>query len=592
MNSACLCVLLTGLVLGGCASTPESDQPGSATTKPSGRTGLIASIDTRSGMIEAVVGRAAVAPVSLSGPLPTSGKLAARLEDGRTVATTLLWLVIEPPAHGRWIPTPTWRTLPATSSSVPDTPGRWVVLIELPIDAVGQSLWLDGKRRPIRWLPSPETLIAGLFDESQPIPEPWTSPLELATLRSASLRSEFDQMRTDPFSAWRVELALGELWDQHSQPRPVNSRSRVLDRALEVLTEHQRSRWLSVLATVWQIDPSLSTRLRDALTLCVRIGQGAWLPVWGSAGEADELDRLADAVLSRDLLDTVKAERIEQWLSDQPEAITWVIDDAGGSLLPLEHQRAGPAIGVANLRSVASLAWIDPAADSTAGPAVSDAPPFAVTQIQLPASSAAARTISVHCGSWVGSTQLGSSRIEVRPPGLVIGPFASGWTSPAWLSGDPAFAAAEPEGFRTIGQLYPKTDSTGSLHWTVLIECVAPPGTSGDELRLLLGPMGEPTSVFSASPSWGVRTVMGDAPRAARVVRDTHGDSGTWRFEIELPDTAVSSDGLLLLGAVRLREGTALSSWPRRMTPWQAEPGRLPIDLTHWQGVLPVTSGE
>lgn len=589
-HTARLFVLLAGLMLGGCASSPPTDQPDPTNPTPRTTSGLIASIDTRSGQIDAVVGRAAVVPVTLTGPLPANGKLAARLDDGRLVAASLLWLVIEPPAaNTRWVPTPTWRTLPATSSSVPDTPGRWVLLLELPIDAVGQSIWLDSKRRPIHWLPSPETLMSGLREADGQTPEPWTSPLSPEALRSASLRSELGQMRRDPFSAWRAELALGELWDQHTLPtqRRAPGVNRPSDLAVEVLTEHQRARWLSVLATAWRLDPALATRLRDALIPCVRLGQGVWLPAWGRSGEADALDRLADAVLNEELNDDVKAERIEQWLGDQPQALAWVIDDAGGSPLVLEDQRSGPTLGVANLRSVDSLAWIDPPADSTDGPAVSKAAPLATTQLQLPAWNLSSTHLLVHCGSWTGTTRLGSTSVLVRPPGLRIGPFAVGWNAPAWLAADPTFAAAEPEGFLTRGQLYPKTDSQGHQHWTVLLECQAPPNTTGDELVLWVGPMGASISVVSASPLSGVRTLEGQAPRAAEVVRDTSSDRVSWRMEIELPPEAVSPEGRLLLGAVRLHDGSVFSSWPRRMMPGQLEPGRLPIDLSRWQAVTP-----
>lgn len=582
-----LAAVAAALGLAGCSSGPTEPDRTDPVSPNLNSSQVISSIDTRSGMIEAFVGRAAVAPVSLSGPLPPNGRLSAKLEDGRPVPATLLWLSIESPPEGRWLPTPNWQTLPATSTSVPDTPGRWIVLLDLPIDAVGQAVWLDGRRRSVQWLASPETLRGS---ETQGDPqrwEPWASPLSEDALRSASLREQLEQMRSDPFSAWRVELATGEVWDQHSQPRPATgTQARAPSRALEVLSAHQRARWLSVLAALWQLDAALATRFRDSLVPVVRTGQATWLPAWGLPGEADELDRLADAMLDASRTDEDRLARIQRWLDDRPAAIAWVIDDAGGKLLALESKPAGPTVGVANLSSAASLAWVE----SVAGPSVSESPGLAISRVEVPASLDQPPMLEVHCGSWSARVPAANAASRVRPPGLAIAPFASPWNAPAWLSSDASIGATEPAGTRTRGQLFLKPGAGGgSDAWTLLVECDAEARTPGDELRVWLGPMGASTAVLSASPDWGVRTIMGDAPLSGSVAVNAADGSqpGAWRVEIELPASAIESNGALRIGLARRRDGVVVSSWPRRMMPAQPEPGRVLADLSRWGAVLP-----
>ncbi len=590
VSNPALWLTVLAACLAGCASRPagpaDPTDSGPVSTPESGSR-TVSSIDTRSGIIEAFVGRAAVAPVSLAGPLPPNGRLGAKLEDGRTVPATLLWLSIESPPEGRWLPTPNWQTLPATSTSVPDTPGRWIMLLDLPIDAVGQAIWLDGKRRSIRWLASPETLADSESQGAQQRWEPWASPLSEDALRSASLREQLEHMRSDPFSAWRVELATSEIWDQHNQPRPaIGSSARAPGRALDVLSAHQRARWLSVLAALWQLDAALATRFRDSLVPVVRIGQATWLPAWGLPGEADELDRLADAVLDFSLTDEARLARVQRWLGDRPPAVVWVIDDAGGQLLAFEGKPAGPTVGVANLAAAASLAWVE----SAAGPSVSDAPGFAVTHVELPASPDQPSMLEVHCGSWSGRIASANAPTRVRPPGLAVAPFASPWNAPAWLSGNASLGAAESAGTLTRGQLFLKPGAGGGGDaWTLLVECAADARTPGDELRVWLGPMGASTSVLSASPDWGVRTIAGDAPLSGSVAvnADDGSQPGAWRVEIELPASAIESNGELRIGLARRRDGVVVSSWPRRMMPAQAEPGRILADLSGWGAVLP-----
>jgi hypothetical protein len=58
-----------------------------------------------------------------------------------------------------------------------------------------------------------------------------------------------------------------------------------------------------------------------------------------------------------------------------------------------------------------------------------------------------------------------------------------------------------------------------------------------------------------------------------------------------VPPGAIEADGHMRFGIMRerrLADGSIeRTAWPRAMTPWQSEPGRICVDLTSWDGGSP-----
>ncbi len=587
-------LLIAIAMLTGCASSPEppaspagqrSTEEAAFTTGRAGSGRLLESIDTRDGAIRVFATRSVVVPVSLTRTERIPTVLEARLEDGRPIRASLLWLAASA-TEQRWLPQLQWSFL-APDQAVAAQPGRWVLLLDLPIDAVGQSLFLEGRRHRVIWEPLPG-LDARAEAQVGDTEEPWQSPLIAQALRSAQLRQSLNDLARDPFMGWRAELALGTLLEQHRQPLPaVDDRGFAVardavppaQRARDVITSHQRARWVAALQAAWQIDTARGVAFRDALTRVVRTGRDVFYPFWGHASEADVLDRLASDLTNDELTTEVKLSRLDQWLDAQPPAVAWVLDDAGGTLSETGAVN-GPTVALINLEAADSLAWVE----TGEGPAVNNAPGLSVTSVAVPDRAAAGDRLEVHCGTWNTLVAVASAPQPVRPPGAGLAPFLAPWTAPALLAQDPALDAGAVGQRLTSGLLFKRASDAGG-QWVVLLEASGPT-LQGDEIRLWIGPFATPGAIYTATPSAGARTVAGEPFAEARVGIAQSESAPSWRAEFVLPDSLVA-EGMLRISAARLRDGQTVSSWPRRMVPWQTEPGRALLDLEAWASVLP-----
>jgi hypothetical protein len=630
----------TAFVVTGCTGSQGGSRPGptepfgdtAGSPRPAGPDSLgqttsnssrfrIDEILTPSGQIEAVPGIITLVPVRVSGSLPSNGRIDVRTQAGEIVPASLLWLTAEQVDSYGWLPTARWSAHSAASATLPNTPGRWAVAIDLDQQQTQQSsgarpgFVLAGIRQGVRWTPSPESLLPLDSISSPGVWEPWTSPLPVDALQSARLRNMLQGLLADPLAAWRAELALGTLWSSHQQPAAQSTLS-MEQRAIDGLTRSQRARWMSALAVLWSIDPLLASDVRATLTRCVQVSPGHWVPAWDPdpasadalveglldglhaavGGSVPEFEQSVGASADQSVvqgsdsrMNEKKQALVRRWLSEQPAAVAWVEDTAGGATNNSEFVSTGATIGVAHLRPTDSLAWVE----TSTGPVVSEVAGYGLTRLTLPANASTQpmqAEQTVHCGSWEAVVRTPLARAQARPPGLGIAPFMPVWTCAQWLRGETITDLGEAGGMRTAGLLH-RVAGPGGDRWTLLIECGVSGASpaAGDEVRVWVGAMGETGLVASLSPSAGVRTlVAGPAMQASQQVQAQGGvqtTGQTWRAELILPDALIPSDGQLLIGVARLNDGQVVTSWPWRMTPWQSEPGRAEVDLTRWDGL-------
>ncbi|MFI4896745.1 MAG: hypothetical protein ACIARR_02850, partial [Phycisphaerales bacterium JB059] len=127
-----------------------------------------------------------------------------------------------------------------------------------------------------------------------------------------------------------------------------------------------------------------------------------------------------------------------------------------------------------------------------------------------------------------------------------------------------------------------RPDTTG---WRLYVECLSPDTPSGlapagDLVRVWLGPFASPTTVLSVT-------------RDGRVQQDNAPDRwidvgrapDRWVFDLDLPPEAIEPDGVLRIAIERVDSAGERTSAPRRMLPWQREPGRLAIDTAAWESL-------
>lgn len=213
----------------------------------------------------------------------------------------------------------------------------------------------------------------------------------------------------------------------------------------------------------------------------------------------------------------------------------------------------------------------------------------------------------VRADGWVKRLPVVGRELEVRPPGLKVGPLVMDMTNElmpgaceAGQSLQPA-ALTPPADRATAGLIYGEPSRASreaaggdGLEWVLYLECLWPPGeaASSDRVRVLLGPtLGGP----------GARAIVVDLSEAARpsdgvqVVRRAD-RRVCW---VRIPGGAVEQDGRLRIGVVRevgLSDGgTFRTAWPRPLLPeglgQAADPGRLCLDLGAWSAIGTRDSG-
>ncbi|MEM1329040.1 MAG: hypothetical protein AAGG07_00620 [Planctomycetota bacterium] len=545
---------------------------------------------------EAWPGRVLVLPITLDGPLPTGGRLTARLEDGRSLDARLHWIGVTPslpedagPARPGWIPSAgSWHATSAADPVRPPGAGGYFVTLSLPIDAIGQSVWIGRTRTPLSWRPDPRAVARDYEEREQTLP--WVGDPPSDELDSGSLAA----LNADPLRRWRAKLLLNEL-DPPSEPffpgldglSPRGARESdrsgepFPDPALEALARQVENQWRSALTTLDRADPALAARVRTRLARTITVGGRAY-PAWPDDQEARELlSQLRPdgrASLAR------IAQRAAAWLEAQPPAASWVIDDQG---LRPGRPDAGPtdplvSIGLAGLSDRPTLGW---ASGDPLMPTPEPVPLLPGGVLPLSAepdrSGPEARAVA-HAGIWVEPHAVIAAPQRVSPPGATCGPALLAWSRADWLDAAQAGGLPTPEWASSL-LLYREPDGDA---WRVYAELARPepPGDGSampETLRVWFGPRGAPVAELIARDS-GVTMSSTIEGRAAAEATRIATEPGRWLVSMPVPTEAIESGRFLRMGYTRTDRHGRHWAWPRRTTPWDTEPGRLLFDLGAW----------
>lgn len=572
----------------GCAASERPVRP-----SPAARAGAVATereilpVATR---VDVITGVQSVVAVTVGPEVEPGGPVVVKLDDGRSPPALLRRVEVTPEVDlGSWAPPPgVWRVLGPAEAARDGAAVVWVLSVDLPPDGLGQGLWVNGKRWELNWLPSPR-MLANQHPELA-----WESPVKPEARRSPTLARLMEPDRLSPARRWRYRLAMDgfkSLTGRAASIVDAASGGAAFDEpVLEAMAVEGEARWATALAQLRLSHPDVARRLAARLALVVeftgalgrRDGTAVHAPAWVTGQES--LERLVTELLDPNLSPRRRAARAEAWLADQRPALGWVVDDAratdaiAGGLLA--------TVGIANLTEVATLGWVsvEPQAQAPSMSPVGAAAARSFTlagerDARAGTAAEALHRLMFHAGSWKDEGAVMSARLGVTPPGLTIGPLLPDWTMADWVGASSRPMVVEAE-WSTGAMLFrgPAGEGAGGS-WMLYVECRRPEAgveSPQEFIRVWLGPTGRARLVVRASPEESAENSAG-----ASVVKEP----GRWAARIEIPASCIEPDGTLRVGIERGDSRGVHSAWPRRMLPWQAEPGRLAVDTTAWSGM-------
>ena len=571
---------------------------------------LGASIRPATDRVDAVVGQPIVLRLSVEDDTALWSGLTVRLDDARSIDCPVYWVGSEPAAAGA----PGWTNPPLTTRAIPRKqaagisvdrrpPGAWFTRVDIPLDAVGQGIWIDGERFELNWLPDPER--TRLETAGQQLDRFFVPALTGQELNAPAVHEAIEHLAMSPFTRWHARLILDgldptERFTPLVDARPEGYLSKLheevvnstdAERFIEAIAHQREIRWQIILGRIWLIDPSLAERLKRTLTRVVRFDRPL-LPFWTSDQPA--LDALAHDLLSPWVDDELRAKRARAWLDAQPRAAVWVIDDLGG--FQPETEKFSPMIGVISLppERGRSLVRLDAPGAQTILETLGDTAMHTLTLSTPAAETVKGQTIvpvqelRVRIGYAEMTRPAMSAPIEALPPGVRVGPLHRDWTMPALMIKNPSADAASPLSRSTAGMIHrtaPPDERDARVGWSLYLECASPdPGNPEDVVTLWIGPYGAPVAAWTINAE-GVVAFLGGSKVSiglptVRVIKQ----ADRWTAQIELPPDAIPDNLLLPLGVERTDHEGFHSAWPRRMIPGQREPARLMIDVSIWDG--------
>ncbi len=560
--------------------------------------------------IDAVVGQPIVLRLIVEREHDLRDGLTIRLDDGRTIACPVYWVGSVPAKISRplWTRPPMRTTaIGARTALLTDIQARprggWYTLIAIPLDAVGQGIWIENQRYDLNWLPDPQR--AQLESQGRDI-ESFFAPAHAdEILRLDPVQTAIEQFAQSPMTRWRARILLDGLnpsaqFTPLDAPRPEGYLTDLHDEIvntdpseafLEALAHQSEIRWQIILGRIWLIDETLAHRLKHTLTRVVRFDETI-LPVWPSNQFA--LDELAHDLLSPWVDDQLRVRRARVWLDTLPRAITWVVDDLGA--YHPETEKFTPTVGIVSLppEHGNTLVRLDAPGAQTTLTTVDDTAMHTLAITTPPAEFIVGQTttpthqLRIRLGHAEMTRTAIAAPIHARPPGIRIGPLHRDWTMNALMEPNPSAVAPLPITRATAGLLHrtaPPDEPDARIGWTVYIECASQdPTNPRDSITLWVGPFTHPLAVWTIDAAGTTTRIAGSLaniplPKVQVALLDDR-----WTAQIELPRESVADNLLLALGVERTDADGVHSAWPRRMIPGQSEPARLVIDVSSWDG--------
>lgn len=562
--------------------------------------------------VDAVVAHPLILPVKVEDPKKLKSGIKVRLDDGRTVPARayFVWARGTRNITGWTQSTPNWNLIGADQygRSTPDEPGTWIAMIDLPIDAVGQGIWIEEVRYEPNWLPDPVRVILEIGSrDDQGF---WDPALTKDQMDSELVELALANLRVDPFNRWRAVL----MTDGFKPGGNNKSNAAHTDRdliaihtdllqtkssvVLDQIADHFAARWQIILGRIWLIDPAVANRLKARLVQTATTRDGTVVPLW--IDDTTQLSALAHDLLSPFVNDELRVERVVAWLDAQPQSMSWVIDDAGHpTRYPLT---LSPSIGLLGLRDTLSDSQANLARIQSSGisPAVEMLEPGKLTEqtLSVPTGvfspktqSDQPRELNIRIGRDQSSLKTLGSIPLATPPGVLVGPLLTDWTLRAFSSRRSSLGALPIDSQRVAGMVHriaPLDESDPRIGWRLYLECAIDDSKSAEEasIGVWIGPMDSTRIAWSISRSVGLVEMRSDADLSPDPIYSSVEDGDRWIIELDIPPRAISDDGFLIIGLTR-QDGQSRTSWPRRMMPWQTEPGRFVIDTTSWNGTDP-----
>ncbi|MGP1272421.1 MAG: hypothetical protein ACTS22_03735 [Phycisphaerales bacterium] len=603
-HRACLGALVMGLSMGaaialaGCSTAAErTPRQGPFPTEP------VVVDDPRFGVfvrdrVDAVMGERLVVPIELAGGFRPEDIGEVVLDDGRRLPTQVVWIESVVGAHqpGDWLPPAgAWSVTPAIGPTPvhPDPAGRIApaIVIDPPIDSIGQGIWIAGRRVSVNWLPDPHEVARRIPDEA------WSSPVP-ASIRSArGVQLRVEPARRSPMRRWRARLFSSGL-QLPSEVRIIEADGSIrraviegasdlpfdtfADPTLEALARHRESRWLIGLARLYEIDPESNLAVRRRLSGYLDFGDGAIVPAWPI--DEDDLDQLLDDLTDQRITPRERVRRARVWLEKQPAGLSWVVSDAS-----LRASDGSPvsAVGIANLRWASTIASLESFAGS--GDSLLDPiPPLTVrvpTVESRPAGATRAAVVAT-IGGEERAMLVTAADLQAKPPGLRIEGLLPDWTWATLRAGASPTPSA-PSAGTTAALLY--RDHLD--RWTVYIECRSAASEIGadDRVRLVFGAAGSSRDLEVTLAPDGTAEVerpLGLPPLAPderpEFGVETSRFPGGWYARVVLPPEVIEDGRVLRMGVQRTDAEGRRTAWPRPMLPWQSAPGRAAVDLSLW----------
>ena len=498
------------------------------------------------------------------------------LADGRRIDGVVAWVHAAPPANPpRWTDDPrrlAVRGIEPGDDTARAGSGAAFLLARMPKDGRGglrlngQLLWPVWRDLPVGW--------------REPPPE--AAPLEIV---AAPDRPDPES----PFEYWRWML----LADRRNRPPPPLSG---FDEVERLVAEHYADLWRIGLGRLASRSREVADQCRDVLTRTSRDGRqrfAAWVADPTQGGELlggllsfhrPEQDVLADAIA---------------WAMSRDEILVWAEAGYGDQVrVALTNPASSPLI--------AKFTWLGgdniPIAvrlePETLARVNIDRPPLpGPSAIGLPRpEELPTQTLRVEAAGREHRLTFGRRTTIARPPGVY----------------GPALGRPPTLGELQTGRphLVPPTRATFAHfrkhrgRWEVFFECRRPEPDADEPARrlraltshldargveavtLLLGPEDEhvgPVVVLVVPEKGERRLLVGPGDPGLQVHRRSYADR--WYCRIVLPRSWLSpgEDQPTLLGFARTHgDGEAFESGPGTTAPWRPGPGRIAVDLGHW----------
>lgn len=548
------------------------------------------------GRIDAVLGSPLVVILELAGGFPAEEVGAVKLDDGREIPTRIVWVGVRPGEAGStWLPpSGEWAARTAEEVAAGSVPagetGSWAIVVDPPIDAVGQGIWIAGQRHAVNWLPDASVIA------SRVSPRAWASPLPPMMRGSGRLRFLVETERASPMRRWRYKLMAGELMPslerrvvdldgrvRRDGPGGVEwSAGEMASEVLETLAVQQESKWAIALARLDQADDELAEGVRQRLCAVVDFGAGEVAPLWPVDEEG--LDRLLSDLLDQQLAPRERARRARLWLDDQPASAAWVVSDAPRADGVTGEPRA--IVAAANLSYNSRLASVSPAGAADSAELSPLAPLTArASEVSVPRRAGEAAVLSARVGEDSHRLPVPFAQLPASPPGLRIESFAGDWTMASLLAGE-ALAPMGGGAFRTGALLYREPGG----RWMLYVECASQrPESPSERVRVTLGAEGssdEALVLLSPSGAVSAEAVQGGGKADFEPEAEVSTFPGGWSARLVIPERVIEARGSALrLGIERIDALGRRSAWPRALLPWQGTCGRAAIDLSAWGGL-------